>query len=190
MNSMSNPEQDLPASLKYLQTALTAAEDTHEARSNIFATYGNVLFMGLRIEDHTQSILRMLQSGYDGQLSEFVAKLVEEQPRYFDRPSNIDSFIQQQLHGDNFPTLANVLLISAPATGHNITRSSVLNLLVHQIAYICDLFQKTDYAPGAEVVEALAEYCIGQLLRMFAHPESRVPLEDRVHCARINYHTI
>lgn len=89
------------------------------------------------------------------------AKLVEEQRRYSDRPNNIDSFIQQRLHGDNFPTLANVLLISAPATGHSITTSFVLNLLVHQIIYICDLLQKTDYARSVEVVEVFADYCIG-----------------------------
>ena len=132
----------------------------------------------------------MLQSGYDRQYADFVTQLIEEQPRYFDRPSDIDTFIQQRSHPEDFPYLGDLLLIPAPATGHGKTAESVLNLLVHHIAYICDLFQRTDYAPSPDLVEAFAEYRIDQLSRMFGDPGNYMPLDARIHCADINHRTI
>ncbi|KAI4632110.1 uncharacterized protein J4E87_001581 [Alternaria ethzedia] len=252
MESLLEPELELPTPLTYLHTLLTAAEDTHEARSNVVATYDTMLlyalsyprkralalnlwtthlgvlastpsgdfgqawqelmdrreelvdymdtsqmgrgqnevFMGVRVDDHTQLCLTMLQSGYDGQFVDFVTRLMEEQPRYFDQPSDINTFMQQRLDSEDFPHLGDLLLIPAPATGHGNTAEIVFNLLVHHIAYICDLFQKTSYAPSPELVEALAEHRIDQLSRMFADPGNHMPLDARVHCAGINHRTI
>jgi len=150
----------------------------------------NAVFMGLRVDDYTQLWLRMLQSGYDGQYTDFLTQLIEEQPRYFDRPSDIDTFIQQRSHPEDFPNLGDLLLIPAPATGHGKTAESVLNLLVHHVAYICDLFQKTDYAPSPALVEAFAEYRVDQLSRMFADPGNYMPLDARIYSANINHRTI
>jgi len=150
----------------------------------------NAVFMGLRVDDHTQLWLRMLQSGYDRQYADFVTQLIEEQPRYFDRPSDIDTFIQQRSHPEDFPSLRDLLLIPASATGHGKMAESVLNLLVHHIAYICDLFQKTDYAPSPALVEGFAEYRVDQLSQMFADPGNYMPLDARIHCANINHRTI
>ncbi|KAI4644896.1 hypothetical protein J4E93_005694 [Alternaria ventricosa] len=245
-------KHELPTPLTYLHTVLIAAEDTHEARSNVVATYDTMLlyalsyprkrelalnswttnlgalastpsgdfgqawhelmerreelidymdksqmergqnevFMGVRVDDHTQLWLRMLQSGYNRQFADFVTQLMDEQPRFVDRPSDIDTFIQQRSHVEDFPHLNDLLLIPAPATGHGKTAEIVFNLLVHHIAYICDLFQKTSYAPSPELVEAIAGYRIDQLSRMFADPGNHTPLDARVHSAGINHRTI
>jgi hypothetical protein len=250
MNSVSGSEPSLPVPLKYLHALLTAAEDAHEARSNVVAIYdgillyalrfpdkrdtalmiwtkglgglastpsgqfdnvwqelidrrvdlidyiyewqsdesGEELFMGLRVEEHTRLLLSMLLSGYDGQFADFVTKLVEEQPKYFDRPSDIDTLLQQRTQPDSFPTLPNMLMPGS-ATGDKMPRT-VLIFLAHHIAYICDLFNKTDYSPSAEVVKSLAGYRISQLSRMFADPTSHVPVQIREHCASINHRTI
>jgi len=148
------------------------------------------IFMGVYIESHDHLLLRMLQSGYDGQYADFVARLMGEQPLYPDLPSDIDSFARQRSHPEEFPTLGDMTLIPAPATGHSRTSCTVLNFLVHHIAYVCDLFQKTDYAPSSEAAEALAEYRMGSLSRMFADPGSHMPLDARIHCASINHRTI
>ncbi|KAI4712274.1 hypothetical protein J4E89_002540 [Alternaria sp. Ai002NY15] len=245
-------KHELPTPLTYLHTLLTAAEDTHEARSKVVAAYDtmllyalayprkralalnlwtanlgalastpsgdfgqawqelmerreelieymdreqmdmeqNAVFMGLPVDDYTQLWLRMLQSGYDGQYADFVTQLIEEQPRYFDRPSDIDTFVQQRSHPEDFPNLGDLLLIPAPATGHNKTAESVLNLLVHHIAYICDLFEKTDYAPSPALVETFAEYRVDQLSQMISDPGNYMPLDARIHSANINHRTI
>ncbi|KAI4933493.1 uncharacterized protein J4E92_003160 [Alternaria infectoria] len=252
MDSLLEPEHELPTPLTYLHTLLTAAEDTHEARSKVVAAYDtmllyalayprkralalnlwtanlgtlastpsgdfgqawqelmerreelidymdreqmgreqNAVFMDVRVDDYTQLWLRMLQLGYDGQYAAFLTQLIEEQPRYFDRPSDIDNFVQQRSHPEDFPYLGDLLLIPAPATGHGKTAESVLNLLVHHIAYICDLFQRTDYAPSPDLVEAFAEYRIDQLSRMFGDPGNYMPLDARIHCANVNHRTI
>jgi hypothetical protein len=145
--------------------------------------------MGLRIDDHTHFLLNMLRLGYNGQFTNFVTKLAEEQPRYFDRPSDVDGLIQQRTHPDSFPTLAD-MLSPVPATGDSKTALTVIGFLVHHINYICDLFQKTNFAPSAQVVEAFAGYRINQLSRMFADPASQIRLQTRIHCAGINHRSI
>jgi hypothetical protein len=149
---------------------------------------GEELFMGLRVEEHTHLLLSMLLSGYEGQFADIVTKLVEEQPQYFDRPSDIDTLLQQRTQTDSFPTLTNMLMPGS-ATGDKMPRT-VLIFLAHHIAYICDLFNKTDYSPSAEVVNSLAGYRISQLSRMFADPTSHIPVQIREHCASINHRTM
>ena len=148
------------------------------------------IFMGVPVESHAHLLLRMLQSGYDGQYADFVARLMGEQPLYPDLPSDIERFARRRSHPEDFPTLGDMMLIPAPATGHSRTAFTVLNFLVHHIAFVCDLFQKTDYAPSSEAVEALEEYRMNQLSRMFADPGSHIPLDARIHCASINHRTI
>ncbi len=147
------------------------------------------LFSGLRVEDHTHFLLEMLQSGYNGQCTDFVTKLVEEQPQYFDRPSDVDGLIRQRTDTDSFPALTD-MLSPVPATEDSKAALTVIGLLVHHISYMCDLFQKTDFTPSAQVVEAFAGYRINQLSRMFADTASHIPLRTRIHCASINHRSI
>ena len=148
------------------------------------------ILMGVPVESHAHLLLRMLQSGYDGQYADFVTRLMGEQPLYPDLPSDIDSFARRRSHPEDFPTLGDMMLIPAPATGHSRTAVTVLNFLVHHIAFVCDLFKKTNYAPSPEEAGALADYRMNSLSRMFADPGSHMPLDARKHCASINHRTI
>jgi len=47
MDSLLEPEHQLPTPLTYLHTLLTAAEDTHEARSKVVAAYDTMLSYAL-----------------------------------------------------------------------------------------------------------------------------------------------
>jgi hypothetical protein len=64
---------------------------------------------------------------------------------------------------------------------------TVITLIIHHIAYTCNLFARTGYDPSNEAVEALTEYHIHQLSHMFADPVNRISLSTRQHCAAMNH---
>ena len=145
-------------------------------------------FLGLRAQPQTLYLLRMLHNGYGGQFTDFVVRLVEEQPRYFDRPSNLDEILAEQTHPDHFPALEE-LSVELDQTGRTDTPVFV-RLLIHQVAYTCSLFTQTDYNPSGQVLEDCSQYRVGQLSRMFADVTSPISLQARHFCASMNHRGI
>lgn len=150
---------------------------SHDASLTDASKHTDLEFRGLRLDSYTHYILQTLSSS---RFAPFVSRLAAEQPQYFDRPSDID---ERRQHDADFPALTDLL---SPALHDEETAVSVVALMVHHIAYACDLFQRTNYDPSDETVQALLEWRVQQVSSMLAEPLSRMPLRARTHCAGMN----
>jgi hypothetical protein len=156
-----------------------ASNELLEDEANGMPLDVEVEFMGLRLEYRSVYVLQVL---CNGQYTAFVQQFTDEQPRYHDRPSDADDALRRD---DDFPAPTDILLLPL-RHGDEKTIEMVVALTLHHIAYACNLFAKTEYAPTDEAVEALMEWGVYQISSMLSEPMGRMPLRARKHCAGMN----
>jgi hypothetical protein len=156
-----------------------ASNELLEDEANGMPLDVEVEFMGLRLEYRSVYVLQVL---CNGQYTAFVQQFTVEQPRYHDRPSDADDALRRD---DDFPAPTDILLLPL-RHGDEKTIEMVVALTLHHIAYACNLFAKTEYAPTDEAVEALMEWGVYQISSMLSEPMGRMPLRARKHCAGMN----
>jgi hypothetical protein len=135
------------------------------------------------LDSYTSCILQNLSDRHEGRFTTFIEQLAAEQPRYFDRPSDLDEVLLRRHDDEDFPCLTELLL---PVLHDHETAVGLSAFMIHHVAYACNLFRQTNYDPGEETIRAVLDWRVEHMSLMLSEPLCRMPLRARKHCATMN----